>query len=211
MRRLKMIFLGLGCIAALCLTSCIKDDDSDSSSGLSKAEITRCYNAVLGDYYGKLVYPATNPENYHDGLDTLDVQWTVNADTTLFVKGFPASAVVEQLRDTELKKALQEQSTLQNTKCQMVFTSLQNSYVQFALGAEKIAFPISYKDADHTLNVYFWADGSSFGEKDITSGDMIVRLVMGGAYLDDDTKTNLFTGNNYDAISVPIFLTTALK
>ena len=206
-----MIFLGLGCVAALCLTSCIKDDDNDSPTGLSKAEITKCYNAVLGDYYGKLVYPATNPEDYHDALDTLDAQWTINADTTLSFKGFPSDAVAEQLRDADLKKALQEQSSLQNVNCHIAFTSLQNYNVQFALGVEKVSFPISYKDADHTLNAYFWADGSSYGAKEIISGDMVVRLVMGGVYLDDDTKTNLITGNSYDVVSVPIFLTTTLK
>lgn len=203
-----MIFLGLGCMAALCLTSCINDDDSDS--GLSNADISRCYKAVLGDYSGKLVYNATNPQDVYDTMDTLSVQWTVNADTTLLIRDFPIKALVEQVRDTELKAALQEQNPVQNISCYMAFTMLQDSYIQFALGPLKIDFPVYYKEANHTVSVYFWANGSSFGEKDTVSGDMIVRLVVAAAYLDDNSSNNLLTSYGSDTATIPVYFTTTL-
>ena len=36
MKNLKLIFLAIGCIAALSLTSCLKDDDNNDNNGLSE-------------------------------------------------------------------------------------------------------------------------------------------------------------------------------
>ena len=208
MRNIKMIILGLGCMAALCLTSCINNDDSDS--GLSNADISRCYKAVLGDYSGKMLYSATNPQDVYDTMDTLNVQWTVNADTILIVKEFPAIVLADQLHDTELKEALKEQNPVQNISCFMAFVSLQDSYIQFIVGPQKVDFPVSYKGSTHTLSVYFWANNSSFGEKDSTSGDMIMRLIIGAACLDGDTSINLLTSYSSDNVMIPIYFTTML-
>ena len=209
MKNLKLIFLGLGCMAALCLTSCLEDNDNDNT-GLSKDDISRCYKAILGNYSGKLLFSATNPKDVYDVMDTLEVQWTVNADTVLLIKDFPATALVEQVRNTELREALQEQNPVKDISCYMVFTAFKDSYIQFALGPQKIDFPVFYKEATHTLSIYFWANGSSFGEKDTATGDMILRLIVGAAYLDNDSSYNYITDYSTDTATIPIYFTTTL-
>ena len=59
----------LGCLTALCITSCLGSDDdaNNSSKGLSKAEIAQCYLTVGGNYSGDLLYFSKSD----DGLQRL--------------------------------------------------------------------------------------------------------------------------------------------
>jgi len=202
-----MIILGLGCMAALSFTSCLNDDDNDNS-GLTKAEISQCLAAVVGNYSGKMIYAAKNADNLADTQDTLDINWTVNTDTMLIVKALPAKVVAESIWDSELKAALQEQNPVQDLKCQMAFV-LNDPYIEFILGPQKVDYPVFYKEQSHTLSIYFWAN-YSYGDKDPSSNLMVLRLAMGAAYLDNDEKTNHINSYGTEAVTIPFLFTTAL-
>ena len=60
------------------------------------------------------------------------------------------------------------------------------------------------------MSIYFWANGSSFGEKDTATGDMILRLIVGAAYLDNDSSYNYITDYSTDTATIPIYFTTTL-
>ena len=202
-----MIILGLGCLAALSLTSCINDDDNDNN-GLTKAQISQCLTAVVGDYSGKMIYAAKNAANLSDTQDTLDINWTISTDTMVIVKAFPAKAIAESIWNSDLKAALQEQNPVQDIKCQMAFV-INDPYIEFILGPQKADFHVFYKEQTHTLSVYFWAN-YSYGDKDPSSGLTVLRLTMGAAYLDNDEKSNLINSYGTEAVTIPFILTTSL-
>ena len=206
MKNLKLIFLGLGCMAALSLTSCI--DDNNDDNGLTKAQISQCLTAVVGNYSGKIIYAANNPADIADKQDTLDINWAITSDTIVTIKDFPAKVIAESIVNKDLKTALQEQNPKQDIKCLMAFI-LNDPYIEFVLGPQKVDFPVFYKDQSHTVSAYFWTD-YSYGDKDPSTGLTVLRLTMGAVFLDTDDKTNLVSSSGTEAVTIPFFFTTAL-
>lgn len=208
MNKLKTLFLGLGCMTALSLVSCLKSETSEE--GLSQAQISQCFAAVKGNYSGKMIYSAKNPQNIYDNQDTIDIEWTVNNDTMLIVKSFPANIVAENIRNNDVKASLMEDNPKQDVKCMMAFTG-NDPYVQFVLGPQRVDYPCFYKGFTHTLNVFFWADYHSYGEKDASNGEMVVRLTLAAAYIDGDENTNLLSSYTSEAAAIPVIITNTLK
>ena len=206
MKNLKLIFLGLGCIAALSLTSCI--DDNNDDNGLTKAQISQCLTAVVGNYSGKMIYAANNPADIADKQDTLDINWTITSDTIVTIKDFPAKAIAENIVNIDLKTALQEQNPKQDIKCLMAFV-LNDPYIEFVLGPQKAEFPVFYKDQTHTLSVYFWTD-YSYGDKALSSNLMVLHMTMGAVFLDTDEETNLASSTGAKTVAIPYIITTNL-
>ena len=205
MKNLKFIFLALGCIAALSLTSCLSSDD-DENTGLSKAQRDQCFAAVRGSYTGKLLYQ--NRDAQHP-VDTVDVSWSIGADTMLVLRPFPAKAVAEQINDTELRTALLEQTYMTELKCYLGFYSYESD-VSFLLAPIKIDIPVSYKDKTHTLSVYFWTD-YSYGYKNVTSGAMEAQLMMAAAYLDDNENYNYLSSTSSAMTGIKMIFSTLIK
>ena len=120
MKRL-FAFLALGCVIAMSLTSCLKSDDNNQDSGLTKAQITQCYNAVRGDFSGEMIFPVLNDDRNGYDTDTVDIDWTVTADTMLIVRELPAMAVAGTISDNTLRQALEEQNPVSDVKCYIGF------------------------------------------------------------------------------------------
>ncbi|MBR7029879.1 MAG: DUF4840 domain-containing protein [Prevotella sp.] len=207
MKNLKLIFLALGCMAALSLTSCLKNDDNNNN-GLSEAQIAQCVNAVRGEYTGKLVYPSQGTQ-YYDNADTVDVSWSIGADTMLVIKSFPVKAIGEQIYDSDLKKALTESDVKGELKCLLGFYGYNNE-VLFLLGPQKMDFPIFYKGATHTLSVYFWTNDYSYGYKNPQTGEMEGRIILATAIIDNDESKN-YINNSPTTASVPMVFSTLIK
>ena len=70
MKRLST-FLALGCIIALSLTSCLKSDENNNNTGLTKAQRGQCFDAIHGEFSGEMIYPVLNNElnTYGTGSD----------------------------------------------------------------------------------------------------------------------------------------------
>lgn len=207
MKNLKMIFLAIGCMAAVSLTSCLKSDDDNNDNGLSQAEISECFAAVRGSYTGKLVYETRNVQS---PTDTVDVSWNVGSDTLLVLRPFPANAVASQINDVNLKKAVEGTDYLSELKCYLGFYKYDTN-VMFYIAPMKVEFPIFYKNATHTLSVYFWSSAYSYGYKNTKTGDMEAQLVMAAAYLDDDENTNYLNSSTSALVSIPVIFSNVIK
>ena len=205
MKHLKFLFLGLGCMTVLSLNSCMKTEESDN--GLTNSEISQCLTAVRGNYTGHLLYSAYNAQKPSDDTDTLEIDWTITADTTLIVRQFPLAPITEKIVDLNLKQALKEQSPFGELKCNMLFTMI-DPYVEFLLAPQKLDVPVFYNEQTHTLSVYFWFDSHSFGAKNLVTQDMNVYLVAAAAYLDDNTSNNLLNRDFSQTSQIAILLTT---
>jgi hypothetical protein len=78
-----------------------------------------------------------------------------------------------------------------------------------------MVLPVRYQDAEHKLSVLYWYNDYSFGVKDTKTNVMTVRMVIGGAFLDNDDKTNLLPDNYSNPTGtytpwLPIIITTSL-
>jgi hypothetical protein len=204
MKNLKLIFLVLGCVAALSLTSCLSSDDDNDNKGLTPTQISQCHAAVRGTYSGMLVYPSRSALY---GTDTVDVSWSVGADTMLVLKPFPAKIVAEQIYDNEMRNALMEEDLTSELKCYLGFYNIE-SEVQFLVAPLKVDYPVFYKNATHTLSVYFWSNNYSYGFKNPITGAMGAQIVMAAAYLDNNQGTNYFSGSSSDLASIPVVFST---
>ena len=211
MKQLKFLSLVLGCMTVLSLSSCLKDDDSNNN-GLSASDVNQCLNIVRGDYTGHMLYLT---DLNRQTADTVDVSWSITSnDTTLTVNNFPTAAFTHYLSNKDLRDAVAEQWPRCQLKCKLAFTML-NPYVQFLVGPQKMVIPVRYQDAEHKLSVYYWYNDYSFGVKDTSTNVMTVRMVIGGAFLDNDDKTNLLPDNYINPTGtytpwLPIIITTSL-
>ena len=204
MKHLKFVFLTLGCIAVLSLTSCIKSEENDS--GLTQKQISDCLTAVRGDYTGHLLYTAYNALKPIDDTDTLDVSWTITSDTLLIVRRFPLAPITEKMVDQNLKKAILEQDPYGELKCDMSFIMI-DPYVEFMVGARAMDVPVFYKEQTHSITVYFWFNDYTFGAKNPLTQEMNIYLRVAGAYLDGDTSNNLLNRDFSQPVDFPMVLT----
>ena len=185
MKRLST-FLALGCIIALSLTSCLKSDENNNNTGLTKAQRGQCFDAI---------------------------DWLVNADTMLIVKELPAEAIAGTIADKELRTALEEQNPVKDVECYIGFYSL-DSYVRFYLAPQKTDYPVYLNGQTHTVSAVFWAatysSYSSMGYKELTSGLIAGQLVLGGVYLDNNENKNYLSSSSTPAIPL-VFATNISK
>ena len=207
MKNLKLIFLVLGCVAALSLTSCLSSDDDDDNKGLTPTQISQCFAAMRGTYSGILVYPSHSALY---GTDTVDVNWSVGADTMLVLKPFPSKIVAEQINDPDLKNALMEQEYTSELSCYLGFYAI-DSNVQFLVGPKSIDIPVLYKDERHTLSVYFWGNNYSYGFKNISTGAMGAQIVLAAAYLDNNQSVNYINSSSSTLASLAMAFMTTLQ
>ena len=213
MKRLST-FLAIGCIIALSLTSCLKSDDNNTNNGLTKAQIGQCFNAIHGEFSGEMIYPVLINDVNSYGTDTIDIDWTVTADTMLIVKELPAEAIAGTIADNELRTALEEQNPVRDIECYIGFYSL-DSYVRFYLAPQKTDYPVFLDGQTHTVSVVFWASAyssySSLGYKELTSGLIAGQLVLGGVYLDNNQNKNYLSTGVSTNPAVPLIFATDIS
>lgn len=188
MKQLKLAIIALGCIAALSLSSCLSDNN-DSDQGLTPAEIGQCLAATRGNYQGKIYYQAQNPDNLNDVIDTLNIRWTVTADTTVIVQEFPAAVAAANIKgnNDELKEALLEADP-QPLNAYLGF--YKASPVTFLLYPLSVKYTINYGGSTHTATVIFWVNNYSYGIFDQTTRGFEMRLVLAALHIDDDSSHN---------------------
>ena len=213
MKRLTAFF-ALGCIIALSFTSCLKsDDNNNNNNGLTKAQIGQCFDAIHGEFSGKMIYPVLINDLNTYGTDTIDIDWTVTADTMLIVKELPAEAIAGTITDNELRTALEEQNPVSDVECYIGFYSL-DSYIRLYLAPQKVDYPVFLNGQTHTVSAVFWAatlsNYSSMGYKELTSGLVAGQIVIGAVYLDNNQNKNYLSTSTTSAVPL-IFATDITK
>ena len=111
MKQLKLFSIVLGCVAALTMTSCLKEDNTEENQKKWEEwqkEVDTERQAMIGDYNGKLYY-FVSPTSKE--ADSLSVQWSVASDSVVVLKNVPLKQIVgtmvgtnsEALRDSIAK------------------------------------------------------------------------------------------------------------
>ena len=182
----------LGCLTALCITSCLGSDDdaNNSSKGLSKAEIAQCYLTVGGNYSGDLLYFSKSDDGLFEEVDTLNGAWYIPTDSTLFITDFPSEVLAENVIYSELKEALADAPD-QIVKCRIRF--VETSPVQFLVNPYTLEYTLHYGGGDHKVQVVFYNENIySFGILNAESRELMLKIIPAYLYV-DGKQTNYLT------------------
>ena len=182
----------LGCLTALCVTSCLGSDDdaNNSSKGLSKAEIAQCYLTVGGNYSGDLLYFSKSEDGLYEEVDTLNGAWYIPTDSTLFITDFPSEVLAENVIYSELKDALADAPD-QIVKCRIRF--VETSPVQFLINPYTLEYMLHYGGGDHKVQVVFYNENIySFGILNAESRELMLKIIPAYLYV-DGKQTNYLT------------------
>lgn len=182
----------LGCLTALCVTSCLGSDDdaNNSSKGLSKAEIAQCYLTVGGNYSGDLLYFSKSDDGLFEEVDTLNGAWYIPTDSTLFITDFPSEVLAENVIYSELKEALADAPD-QIVKCRIRF--VETSPVQFLVNPYTLEYTLHYGGGDHKVQVVFYNENIySFGILNAESRELMLKIIPAYLYV-DGMQTNYLT------------------
>ena len=182
----------LGCLTALCITSCLGSDDdaNNSSKGLSKAEIAQCYLTVGGNYSGDLLYFSKSDDGLYEEVDTLNGAWYIPTDSTLFITDFPSEVLAENVIYSELKEALADAPD-QIVKCRIRF--VETSPVQFLVNPYTLEYMLHYGGGDHKVQVVFYNENIySFGILNAESRELMLKIISAYLYV-DGMQTNYLT------------------
>lgn len=182
----------LGCLTALCVTSCLGSDDdaNNSSKGLSKAEIAQCYLTVGGNYSGDLLYFSKSDDGLFEEVDTLNGAWYIPTDSTLFITDFPSEVLAENVIYSELKDALADAPD-QIVKCRIRF--VETSPVQFLVNPYTLEYMLHYGGGDHKVQVVFYNENIySFGILNAESRELMLKIIPAYLYV-DGKQTNYLT------------------
>lgn len=206
MKRIKTILLALGCIAAVSLTSCLSDNDSNNDQeGLTKAEVDQCFAIMRGTYNGKVLFAAKNPDNPLDQIDTLDISWTV-ADTTLVVKQLPPAIIKDKINDKKIQEAFAE---AQPSQMKAYIGIFQKTPIGFLLAPLTVDYNIFYDESTHKASLVFWYNNYSYGYYNTTSNLFEMQLVAAALYIDDNQNYNYIASGGETTANYNFILTTA--
>ena len=205
MKHLKNYLFALGCLAAVGLTSCL-NDANDENTGLSRQEISECFNTIKGNYTGKLLFEIQNPNDLNNHVDTLDITWSVTADTLIVINQFPQATFLEQVQDSTLKVALAK-ATPEPLKANLGFYN--TNPVAFMIYPIAVNYDIMIEDVAHKATLAFWYNNYSFGSFDWTSRVFQMQMIMSALYLDESINRNYLLKSGSGSVSLPLVITNA--
>ncbi len=182
------LFVGL-IMTALLTVSC---NQSTSYRELTEQEIRSAYLTVAGTHTGKMVY-LKNEGNYQTKLDTINISWTIDTDSTMTIHDFPVDPFAEFVSDSNLKAALLTQAP-QDVKCKISFYNL--SPVYFYIGVDAPTYNVTYGGATHKIQLAFYTNANSCGGYETVTRSMEIHLVGGGIYEDDTYKEKYLSTTN---------------
>lgn len=186
------------------LTACLGDDND--SQGLSRQEISECLQAVKGNYTGKIVFENHNPNNYNDIADTLDIAWSITADTLIIVNEFPQVVVLDRITEEPMKEALEAAAP---APLKSIFGFYQTDPIGFLLYPYSVVYDIELNGAPHKATLAFYINNYSFALFDAPSRVMQMRFLVAGLYLDENANHNYLTNASYNNSSIPVIITNA--
>lgn len=205
MKHLKNYLFALGCLTAVGLTSCL-EDVNDENTGFSRQEISECFNTIKGNYTGKLLFEIQNPNDPNDYVDTLDITWSVTADTLIVINQFPQATFLEQVQDSTLKAALAKAAP-ESLKANFGFYN--TNPIAFMVYPIAVNYDIMIENVAHKATLAFWYNNYSFGSFDLTSRVLQIQMIMSALYLDESISRNYLLKSGSGSVSIPLVITNA--
>lgn len=188
-------FSVLCCLAAMCLTSCL-NDDNDNDTALTKEQVAQCLLAVKGTHQGNMIYAAKNPHDVKDQTDTLAISWTVKTDSTMTIHNFPTKLLFENISESaataEVKAALTALPD-QDLECRIGF--YRTSPISFVINPVSPSYTLELKDGKHKYTVAFYTNTSiSRADYKVSEKEMEMQIVEAAIFRDDKLTSYLTEG-----------------
>ena len=182
MKTNKLAIFFVCCLAAVSMTfmSCSDDDNNDGS--LSKTDYQIAFNAVRGDYTGKVYYPVPNDKTGKYDTDSANVSWSIQKDSAMTIRNFPVAALGANVTDKDAREAIMKEAP-QNISCRIIFSHVSPTF--FAIYPSSVDLNLNYGDKDHKLKIAFYVSPYiSYGQQNAKSGPLYMQIVEGGVYED---------------------------
>ena len=184
MKRIKFLSLFFIAISAMVLTSCLNDDDDESYSSLTPAEIMQCFNLTKGSHTGKLIYQrrASNG-NFLTTNDTIGGSWYISTDSTMSFRNVYASALASAIADTTIMKAVAQQMPV-NISAKIGYVNVTPT--QWIINPSPVTYDnVNYNGGTHKIELYFATNSTwSYGQASTKDNKQGIQLVIWGMYVD---------------------------
>lgn len=190
MKTRKFLSVLLCGLTALCITSCIGDDNNDEGlTFLPKEQAAQCFQLMKGNYTGYLFYSKDNTTNQQASADSVAVSWSVINDSTITVSNIPSNLIAGIINHTGMKEALAEAAP-QTLKCYYKFVS--SSPMQFLAYPASMSYKLNYGGKEHKVDVAFYVNTPySFGEYVQNTQRMNLQVIIGAIYEDGNSTSYL--------------------
>lgn len=190
MKSLKLISVMMGCLAAVCVTfSSCSDDDDDNR--LTPQEQKAAFEAVKGNYSGKMIYPVIDSKTNKVVSDTALVSWSIQSDSMMTIRNFPVSVLGHYVSDTTVSKLMLAEQP-QTQTCAIGFIKV--SPATFLINPNTVTFNYTYGGKSHKVQVPFYINSSySFGTLD-SRKNLQMQIITGGVF-EDGKNTGWMRGS----------------
>lgn len=185
MRKISLFMLFLVSSMALCLTSCLGDDDDDS---LTQEQIQTARQAMRGNYSGAThSYLASSSRKD----STFNTSWTLN-DSTVTIYNFPVSQLALALDTTTHKAeiAALKKVPAQTVKCYWGFyntNNFGNPYYYFGVAPATVTVNFEADGKSHQLKASFQSLQSYMSVYSVTQHLMGLQFLTYQIQLDNAT------------------------
>ncbi len=184
MKNLKFTSVMLAAMAAVCVTFASCNDDDDSSRSLTPQEKQTAFNAVKGEYTGKLVYTVTDSKTGKSQNDTIATSWSIQSDSVMTIRQFPVAALAGNITDSVARKALSAEAP-QDLTCAIGFMRVEPS--TFLINPVAPEFNVTYGGKAHKVQIPFYVNSYySFGM--VSNKQLKLQIIMATVY-EDGNKT----------------------
>ncbi|SES87008.1 DUF4840 domain-containing protein [Prevotella sp. kh1p2] len=191
MKRLKFITAAMACVAVLGFTFASCDDD-DEVHQLTQQEKETAFNAVKGDYNGKLTVPQKEGTPGTGQPQTRDISWSITAQDAMTIHQFPMDLLAEYVTNDKVKQALAAAAP-QDIKCSIGFYSV--SPAGFLINPTPPQLELTLDGTPHKVQVAFFINSNySFGH--LINGDktLQMQIVEADIYVDGQPMSYLQNG-----------------
>lgn len=188
MGKLKILSIFLCSVAAFTLSSCIDDDDDTKS--LTAEDVQQCFNATRGSYAGKLIYTKDASYSLVNNSDTVSASWAILTDSTMIFRNVPSAAIASAFTNSELKASVASKPDV-SISCYIGY--IQTSPIEWVVNPQSVTFDdVTYNGGTHKLQVAFYNNNLySFGVYNSTNGNMQLQIIIAGAWLDGQYRSEL--------------------
>jgi hypothetical protein len=183
-------------MAAVTFTSCLNDDDDEPA--LTPEEYQAAFQAIKGDYTGKLIYADPTTAGTTNKNDTLDVNWRIDTDSTVTVVNFPSAPLAAYITNTEISKLIAQQPA---QEFKLLYGIYDNTPITFLINPKTITYDgLEYGGEKHKIEIAFYTfNNYSYGvyNKFSDSGEvektptMYMQILVGGVYVDGKLNNDL--------------------
>ena len=198
MKKLNLISMLLLFVTVLSVMSCVNDNNSDNS--ISKLDQKTYQQRISGTYSGKtrLYSFDANTNNFVKQDSTVNVAWTLNADSTMSIVNFPVKFFADYITTSNTTDLVNLKTALaaapnQNIKAfycipsTSYVTSTSINYVVTAL-----RFSLTYNGATHVITIP--TNVNYVGGWIISKQFAYVLAITEGLYIDNtDYSSNMTT------------------